>query len=643
MPFIPLTLYATILLGLASPLSAARKASRAPSSAKNASLMRILTVENQRTLGDSYLATAIHHPTPSIRQAAILAVARIGEAGLLPELSGMLNHRRGSNKRDVAFALGIIPDETAVTMAVQHLAMQKEPEILRDLYLAIGRGGGEKHLPVFDQGLRNVANPLVLEGVCAGLGALWSKDSEHWIVPQGMPLLLIQRAKQTESLAVTCSFALSRFKGLPSHIPPMEIVKLGEETKSKEASAFLLRVLAKISNASASQLLISKAAPFNTASVRIEAVKALGTQTPSKLALSALKTALRANETGVTIESLESLQGFGPAALEISPTILEVFRTSPSTWVRSRALRAGMAIHPEAWKPVVLAELQKAKTDLRPAAAAAITLQPGLVETTSIIALLQDPSPRVALETLESLAAWPEGSLTVEVRVALKAMVDKNDPAQVATIAAMAERYRWKDFSESLAKADIALGPQWVETKTAIAAAQAAFAEISDVPRTVTAQSQPPPLPFTIGEVTSAPGTVVVLKTSRGQIHLRLTKDAPLNALHFARLVKKKFYDGLVFHRVIPGFVAQGGDPRGDGFGGPGYLVRDELSARSHTRGTVGLATSGKDTGGSQFFINVAPNLHLDGRYTLFAEVTKGMDVVDRLEVGDTILTARIQ
>src|SRR5205823_3174852 len=91
------------------------------------------------------------------------------------------------------------------------------------------------------------------------------------------------------------------------------------------------------------------------------------------------------------------------------------------------------------------------------------------------------------------------------------------------------------------------------------------------------------------------------------------------------------------FHRVVPNFVAQGGDPRGDGFGGSPDLVREEISQVSHLRGTLGMATQGKDTASSQIFINHGWNVSLDGRYTVFAEVLFGIEAADRLEVGDII------
>jgi cyclophilin family peptidyl-prolyl cis-trans isomerase/HEAT repeat protein len=128
------------------------------------------------------------------------------------------------------------------------------------------------------------------------------------------------------------------------------------------------------------------------------------------------------------------------------------------------------------------------------------------------------------------------------------------------------------------------------------------------------------------------------IQTRHGNIELELLYHvAPLTVLNFVDLTERGFYDGLTFHRVVPGFVAQGGDPRGDGWGGPGYTIRDEYSAEPFDRGAVGIATSGPDSGGSQFFITLSPQPHLEGRYTVFARVTAGMDTADKLIPGDRI------
>jgi peptidylprolyl isomerase len=138
--------------------------------------------------------------------------------------------------------------------------------------------------------------------------------------------------------------------------------------------------------------------------------------------------------------------------------------------------------------------------------------------------------------------------------------------------------------------------------------------------------------------------TRVTISTDKGILRLQLNKEeAPFTVLSFVKLVRKGFYNGLIFHRVVPNFVVQGGDPRGDGWGGPGYAIRTEVGLTYYERGSVGMASAGKDTEGCQFFITHLPTPHLDGRYTIFARVVEGMDVVDRLQVGDRILQISIE
>ncbi|HZF08924.1 MAG TPA: peptidylprolyl isomerase [Thermoanaerobaculia bacterium] len=136
---------------------------------------------------------------------------------------------------------------------------------------------------------------------------------------------------------------------------------------------------------------------------------------------------------------------------------------------------------------------------------------------------------------------------------------------------------------------------------------------------------------------TSRPRRVEV-RTSKGSLRLRLAcPEAPLTCLNFLTLASQGFFDGLLFHRVVPDFVVQGGDPRGDGFGGPDYTIRDEINPLRYKRGMVGMALAGPDTGGSQFFITLSPQPYLDGGYTIFGEVEQGLDVLDRIEAGDRI------
>lgn len=133
--------------------------------------------------------------------------------------------------------------------------------------------------------------------------------------------------------------------------------------------------------------------------------------------------------------------------------------------------------------------------------------------------------------------------------------------------------------------------------------------------------------------------------TSKGSIEIRFHADvAPRTVANFAELARKGFYNGLDFHRVVPNFVVQGGDPRVDGWGGPGYTIPCEphFAERPYVRGSVGMALAGRHTGGSQFFITHSAQPHLDGRYTNFATVIAGLDVVDRIIVGDKIVRVTV-
>lgn len=127
-------------------------------------------------------------------------------------------------------------------------------------------------------------------------------------------------------------------------------------------------------------------------------------------------------------------------------------------------------------------------------------------------------------------------------------------------------------------------------------------------------------------------GTKVVLHTTMGDVTLQLYGDMPVTAGNFEKLVKDGFYNGVIFHRVIPNFMIQGGDPTGTGTGGPGYAIRDEFSSSNRNdRGTISMANAGPNTGGSQFFINLVDNNYLDRQHPVFGRVIAGMDVVDAI------------
>ena len=141
-------------------------------------------------------------------------------------------------------------------------------------------------------------------------------------------------------------------------------------------------------------------------------------------------------------------------------------------------------------------------------------------------------------------------------------------------------------------------------------------------------------------------GNIVEMQTSKGPVVMELFPEvAPKHVESFKTLIAKGFYNGLAFHRIVPGFVAQGGDPKGDGTGGPGYNLKAEFSDLPHKRGTLSMARSGHpDSAGSQFYIVLDERnaRHLDGQYTIFGEVVSGMENVDDLEQGDKMLELKV-
>ena len=149
-----------------------------------------------------------------------------------------------------------------------------------------------------------------------------------------------------------------------------------------------------------------------------------------------------------------------------------------------------------------------------------------------------------------------------------------------------------------------------------------------------------PPSPLPKSEIENKKA---VIETEKGQIIIELSKDTPLASSNFIFLTQEKFYDSLTFHRREEGFVIQGGDPRGDGTGGPGYAFADEPVIGDYLRGVVAMANAGPNTNGSQFFIMLKDHPELPKNYTIFGKVVEGMETVDKITPGDVVKKVTIE
>ncbi len=250
---------------------------------------------------------------------------------------------------------------------------------------------------------------------------------------------------------------------------------------------------------------------------------------------------------------------------------------------------------------------------------------------------LVDPDPIVRAAALDAVgAAFP----ATEIAQALeRATSDTLNDAELAAVRALGARGQKAGVAERAACVGalqtLAAGHRDILVRRQ--AAQALF-DLGETRPAVGAASDRDLDAYRATLRRAAGEHAVDLVTERGTIRIRLfCTDAPLTCVNFLQLAGQGYFDGLRFHRVVPDFVVQGGDPRGDGAGGPGYQIRDEINRHRYVRGAVGMALSGPDTGGSQFFLTLTPQPHLDGGYTVFGEVISGMDVADALQQGDRI------
>jgi cyclophilin family peptidyl-prolyl cis-trans isomerase len=288
--------------------------------------------------------------------------------------------------------------------------------------------------------------------------------------------------------------------------------------------------------------------------------------------------------------------------------------------------------------PFLLPMLKDADARVVPAVLKALARARGQDAVPTLVDHLQNPDMGIRASAVESLSSLEKGagrSFTEAFSRAFDAsLADHDIEARVAIVDAVAKSVT--DEGRTLLRRIAGSDPSRAVRQRAVSALAEGFAppeegalRLADARRLVAVYDV---------NAHSLYSPHVLIATRYGTIELVLdVVDAPLTSLSFVRLAQAGFFNGLTFHRVVPGFVVQGGDPRGDGYGGPGSTIRCEYNPRPYGRGAVGMALSGKDTGGSQFFIALEPQPHLDGSYTQFGQVLSGMEVVEKIRPGDVI------
>jgi cyclophilin family peptidyl-prolyl cis-trans isomerase/HEAT repeat protein len=258
---------------------------------------------------------------------------------------------------------------------------------------------------------------------------------------------------------------------------------------------------------------------------------------------------------------------------------------------------------------------------------------------------LADPDPAVRTTALDALAERPALPVDELLRVLAATASDRLNDARLASVRALAARAKSPQASVTEAAAASEALARLATDRDSLVRREAANAR-RDL------GVEPPAVgPVETGKTATTYALVleqterpryVAIETERGRLTARLDcPQAPLTCLSFLQLAEQGYFDGMRFHRVVPDFVVQAGDPRGDGWGGPGYALRDEINRLRYQRGAVGMALSGPDTGGSQFFVTLSPQPHLDGGYTVFGAIVDGEALLDVIRQGDRLVRIR--
>ena len=359
------------------------------------------------------------------------------------------------------------------------------------------------------------------------------------------------------------------------------------------------------------------------------------------------------------------------AGADNSELLIELL-TDPLPGIRAAALRALARVDPDVFIATLAGLEPDADWSVRVAEAAALGTLPAERSQPRLMALLEDRDQRIVPAAIEALAkSKPAGLEKIlleklqadDFAVRAAAAAALGDLKLTSAVPALIEAYKIATVDVTYGARDAILTAiNTIEPATGRQMLQQALADKDWALRMraatllrqqgstdVDSAIRPAPSDVEINDkrflamANPQYSPHAFIETDKGTIEIELAVlDAPLTVENFVTLARKGYFNGLTVHRVVPDFVVQDGDPRGDGEGGPGYTIRDELNMRPYLRGTVGMALAGKDTGGSQFFITHAPQPHLDARYTVFGHVVNGMDVVDRIAVGDIVRTVRI-
>lgn len=643
-------------------------------------IAKIIRLEDRREYDDDLLFRSIRASHPELRLRTVRAIGRIGDHRGTELLLRALDDPEPEVRAEAAFALGQLRDTTtSTTTALARLALDPDLEttIRGEALAALAKIGGEGAGETIERALTKLVDdpeaPSDLLGTAllagwrlpptdqitaAGIRAAESPDREiRW---RATYLLMRHRAPESRStlLALTADpDPLVRALAIRGLYPGLA----SRRAEREEIEGALLNALDDPHPHPRINALRALTGFANESIVEFVA-KHLDDPDP-KVALTA-------------IEALNSIDGTPPEffdqivsdqerpLFQRGTALAGLLEADPATGLR---WAGELASSPE-W----LARLYAAR---------ALTSAPGDQATDLLARLARDPDQRVAATAMMTIASLPPptieglrgllierlGSYEVGVRAAaLKALTPVIAPPDLPVLLEAYERARHDEENDAARAAIHALS----ELKRRGLPVERSFFQrfppsTDQIVRRMAAEmigaegwGRPTPIEtgrdldfyeaivesLVVPALEGRPAPRALIETPHGTIILELRPAAaPLTVYNLIRLAESGYFDGSRWHRVVPNFVLQDGDPRGDGLGGPGYTIRDEHNRGRYLRGSLGMALDGADTGGSQFFITHAPQPHLDGAYTLFGQVIEGIELADAVVQDDPVLTITIQ
>jgi cyclophilin family peptidyl-prolyl cis-trans isomerase/HEAT repeat protein len=614
-----------------------------------------------------------------VRRRAALALGRVHLSDAIPALADRLaNDSEPEVRQMAAFALGLIGDARARMPLLAALA-DREPLVQGRAAEALGLIG--------DKNDAAAIGALLQAQVKAG--ALMGLESEDLTYPLAPPveaarlaLYALTRLGSYDQLAASLLDAsgqpLSRwwpvayaFQRVNDPRATPALLTLAN-TPGRYTAAFALKGLTSQKPEGARSLFRQMFEQRNRpAAVMVQAVRGLVAMNETSVA----EAMLTLHDDRMADPELreEALAAFAALATPQSLDLLQDLLSDPAPSVRAAGLRGLARVDSDAFMSALSQMDPDRDWTVRVALATALGSLPAERSGRLLTTMLADQDQRVVPAVMSAMVAakLPEAARLITERLTADDYVVRARAASLLAdmksaegVAPLTEAYKASQGDSTyVARAAILTALNTLSPAVARPLLQEALRDRDWAVRVqalsllraagVTEFGPEAIRPATVGRAVDDPEwTAIVapefsphayLQTDKGTIEIELAiTDAPITVNNFVTLARKGFFDGIAIHRVVPDFVVQDGDPRGDGEGGPGYSIRDEINQRPYLRGAVGMALDWADTGGSQFFITHSPQPHLDARYTVFGHVVSGMEVVDRLVPWDVIRSVRI-